>query len=211
MLTRCSLHAASDSSARVGAAAGHHGPITALVRNSFQPKFFLSTGDWTARLWTEDLRVPICVSPYAPAALTAARWSPTRWGHPGLQSRSIRPRQLPAPWPASVHARGVPHTQTAWQASARCGHGVRVLSWAACGQAGGVPGRASRWRAGLLGLPGQPGSARARAAGAPPARAPRLPSTGWASRDSKQHILCKAKRRLLALSVACFGPCACEC
>ena len=46
-------------------AAGHHGPITALVRNAFQPKFFLTTGDWTARLWNEDLRVPICMSPYA--------------------------------------------------------------------------------------------------------------------------------------------------
>ena len=96
VLTQCSLHVASDSSTHVGAAAGHHGPITALVRNSFQPKFFLSTGDWTARLWTEDLRVPICVSPYAPAALTAARWSPTRWGRPGLQSRS------PAPTTAST-------------------------------------------------------------------------------------------------------------
>ena len=62
--------------------AGHHGPITALVRNAFQPKFFLTTGDWTARLWNEDLRVPICTSPYAAAALTAARWSPTRRAPP---------------------------------------------------------------------------------------------------------------------------------
>jgi len=48
------------------------------VRNAFQPKFFLTTGDWTARLWNEDLRAPICTLPYAAAALTAARWSPTR-------------------------------------------------------------------------------------------------------------------------------------
>ena len=52
------------------------------MRNAFQPKFFLTTGDWTARLWNEDLRVPICTSPYAAAALTAARWSPTRRAPP---------------------------------------------------------------------------------------------------------------------------------
>ncbi|KAK9846621.1 hypothetical protein WJX81_007768 [Elliptochloris bilobata] len=70
---------AKNPADRVGTAyPGHHAPITALVRNAFQPKFFLTTGDWTARLWNEDLRVPICTSPYAAAALTAARWSPTR-------------------------------------------------------------------------------------------------------------------------------------
>ncbi|CAH8624911.1 unnamed protein product [Heterobilharzia americana] len=35
---------------------GHIGPIYALQRNPFFPKNFLSIGDWTARIWSEDIR-----------------------------------------------------------------------------------------------------------------------------------------------------------
>lgn len=35
---------------------GHHGPIYALQRNSFFPKNFLTVGDWTARIWSEDIK-----------------------------------------------------------------------------------------------------------------------------------------------------------
>ena len=34
----------------------HHGPIYALQRNPFYPQNFLTVGDWTARIWSEDSR-----------------------------------------------------------------------------------------------------------------------------------------------------------
>lgn len=64
-----------------GSYLGHHGWLAALARSPFFPKFFLSIGDWTARLWNEDLRAPIMCSRYGPAYLTGGGWSPSR---PGL-------------------------------------------------------------------------------------------------------------------------------
>ena len=49
-----------------------------LVRNPFYPKFFLSIGDWTARIWNEDLKTPIMTSKYHSAYMVGGRWSPTR-------------------------------------------------------------------------------------------------------------------------------------
>lgn len=60
--------------------AGHHGAVYALSRNPFFPKFFLSVGDWTTRVWNDDLRTPIVVSPYNACYLTGGGWSPTRPG-----------------------------------------------------------------------------------------------------------------------------------
>lgn len=60
-------------------AAAHHGPVYGLVRNPFYPKFFLSIGDWTARIWNEDLKTPIMTSKYHSAYMVGGRWSPTRW------------------------------------------------------------------------------------------------------------------------------------
>lgn len=57
---------------------GHHGPVYGLVRNPFYPKYFLSIGDWTARIWNEDLKTPIMSSKYHSSYLTGGRWSPTR-------------------------------------------------------------------------------------------------------------------------------------
>eukprot|EP00164_Ancoracysta_twista_P002327 GFYU01003075.1.p1 GENE.GFYU01003075.1~~GFYU01003075.1.p1 ORF type:complete len:570 (+),score=204.31 GFYU01003075.1:231-1940(+) len=66
---------------RIGAAyGGHHGPIYALQRNPFAPKFFLSVGDWTARIWMEDLRTPIMTTKYHMSYLTDGCWSPSRPG-----------------------------------------------------------------------------------------------------------------------------------
>ncbi|KAL3145226.1 Dynein, 70 kDa intermediate chain, flagellar outer arm [Trebouxia sp. C0010 RCD-2024] len=66
---------------RVGASfPGHHGPVYGLVRNPFYPKYFLSIGDWTARIWNEDLKTPIMTSKYHSSYLTGGRWSPTRPG-----------------------------------------------------------------------------------------------------------------------------------
>lgn len=35
---------------------GHHGPVYALARNPFYPKIFLTVGDWTARIWSEEIK-----------------------------------------------------------------------------------------------------------------------------------------------------------
>lgn len=34
----------------------HHAPIYAIQRNPVHSKFFLTVGDWTARVWVEDLK-----------------------------------------------------------------------------------------------------------------------------------------------------------
>ena len=60
--------------------AGHHGAIYSLSRNPFFPKFFLSVGDWTTRVWNEDLRAPLVTSPYNASYLTGGAWSPSRPG-----------------------------------------------------------------------------------------------------------------------------------
>lgn len=59
---------------------GHHGPVYALERNPFFPKYFMSIGDWTARIWMEDVRTPIVMSKYHDTFLTGGTWSPTRPG-----------------------------------------------------------------------------------------------------------------------------------
>ena len=63
----------------VWVSAGHCGPVYGLTRNPFYPKFFLSTGDWSVRVWNEDLRTPVITSRFMPAHLTSCRWSPSRW------------------------------------------------------------------------------------------------------------------------------------
>ncbi|KFM24582.1 Dynein, 70 kDa intermediate chain, flagellar outer arm [Auxenochlorella protothecoides] len=59
---------------------GHHGHITALQRHPAFPKFFLSCGDWSARVWSEDVGHAVMATPYAPGYVTAGAWSPTRAG-----------------------------------------------------------------------------------------------------------------------------------
>lgn len=58
---------------------GHHGPVHALHRNPFFPKNFLTVGDWTARIWSEDIRdSSIMWTRYQMSFLTDACWSPVR-------------------------------------------------------------------------------------------------------------------------------------
>eukprot|EP00762_Andalucia_godoyi_P000256 ANDGO_03198.mRNA.1 Dynein intermediate chain 3 len=59
---------------------GHHGPIYAVKRNMFAPKFFLTVGDWTARIWVDDITTPIMTTKYHTSYLTSGAWSPTRPG-----------------------------------------------------------------------------------------------------------------------------------
>lgn len=63
-----------------GGTGKHHGPVYALTRNS-QVKYFLSVGDWSAKIWSEELFSPIMQTRYHSAYLTDGCWSQTR---PGL-------------------------------------------------------------------------------------------------------------------------------
>lgn len=58
----------------------HHGPVYAVQRNPTHSKFFMTIGDWTARLWCEDLKTPIMSTAYHDSYVTAGCWSPTRAG-----------------------------------------------------------------------------------------------------------------------------------
>ena len=60
----------------------HHGPVYNIERNPGHLKYFLSIGDWSAKIWSEDLKVhPIMQTRYHSAYLTDGCWSPSR---PGL-------------------------------------------------------------------------------------------------------------------------------
>lgn len=60
----------------------HHGPVYALQRNPTNTKYFLSIGDWSAKIWTEEgPKTPIMQTRYHSAYLTDGCWSHTR---PGL-------------------------------------------------------------------------------------------------------------------------------
>ncbi|GMH43207.1 hypothetical protein BSKO_11129 [Bryopsis sp. KO-2023] len=72
---------AKNPADRVGASyPGHHGPVYGLKRNPFSPKYFLSIGDWTARVWNEDLKVPLMTTSYHTSNIVGGTWSPTRPG-----------------------------------------------------------------------------------------------------------------------------------
>ena len=58
----------------------HHGRVHSIQRNLTHNKFFLSIGDWTAKIWAEDLKTPIITTKYHSNYLTGGCWSPTRIG-----------------------------------------------------------------------------------------------------------------------------------
>lgn len=57
----------------------HLGPVLAITRNPAFLKNFLTVGDWTARIWSEDCRESaIMWTRNQPAMLTDGVWSPTK-------------------------------------------------------------------------------------------------------------------------------------
>jgi dynein intermediate chain 2 len=58
----------------------HCGPVYALQRNFYFPKFYLTVGDWCVKLWNEEIRSPILTSKAYSSYVTDAAWSPTRPG-----------------------------------------------------------------------------------------------------------------------------------
>jgi len=60
----------------------HHGPVLAVKRNPILTKYFLSVGDWTAKIWADDFKqFPLVTTKYNDVLLTDGAWSPTK---PGL-------------------------------------------------------------------------------------------------------------------------------
>ena len=58
----------------------HHGPVYSIKRNSFHPKYFLTVGDWTMKIWVEELKSPLFQSAPVPARFSSGGWSPSRPG-----------------------------------------------------------------------------------------------------------------------------------
>ena len=66
----CNRKAKNPSDRVAGAFYGHHGPVYGLQRHPFAVKYFLSVGDWTARIWAEDNKQPLITTRYHNTYLT---------------------------------------------------------------------------------------------------------------------------------------------
>ena len=58
----------------------HCGPVYALQRNPWFPKFYVTVGDWSVKVWNEEIRSPILTSKFFKSYVLDAAWSPTRPG-----------------------------------------------------------------------------------------------------------------------------------
>ncbi|XP_060544214.1 dynein axonemal intermediate chain 2 [Pantherophis guttatus] len=75
----CNRKAKTPAEKIVCTFSGHHGPIYSLSRNPFYPKNFMTVGDWTARIWSEESKEScIMWTKYHMAYLTDGCWSTTR-------------------------------------------------------------------------------------------------------------------------------------
>jgi len=81
-ILNCNRKAKNPSERILFSLTGHHGPIYGLKRNPFYPKYFMSIGDFTARIWCEDaqMKQPLLSTKYHGQYLTGGTWSPTRPG-----------------------------------------------------------------------------------------------------------------------------------
>ncbi|KAI9223721.1 WD40-repeat-containing domain protein [Blastocladiella britannica] len=79
LVTMCNKKAKTPADRISHSFASHLGPIKALQRNPFFTKNFLTIGDWSAKLWSEDVRSSIFQTKYHSSSfLTDGCWSPTR-------------------------------------------------------------------------------------------------------------------------------------
>ncbi|XP_064216038.1 dynein intermediate chain 3, ciliary isoform X2 [Tribolium castaneum] len=75
----CNRKGKTPQEKMIGRFAAHYGPVLALQRNPAFLKNFLTIGDWTARIWSEDCRESsIMWTSFHKALLTDGAWSPTR-------------------------------------------------------------------------------------------------------------------------------------
>jgi len=81
LIISCNRKAKTPAEKIVCTYPGHYGPVYSLQRNPFFPKNFLSIGDWTARVWSEDIREScIMWTKFHSSYLTDGAWSPLRPG-----------------------------------------------------------------------------------------------------------------------------------
>ncbi|XP_023672742.1 dynein axonemal intermediate chain 2 isoform X2 [Paramormyrops kingsleyae] len=79
LVVSCNRKAKTPAEKIVCTYSGHHGPIYALQRNPFFPKNFLTVADWTARIWSEDIKESsIMWTKYHMSYLMDGCWSPVR-------------------------------------------------------------------------------------------------------------------------------------
>lgn len=93
--------------------ASHLGPVYSVKRNPANTKYFLSVGDWSSKLWFEDLKSPVVLNRYESSYVTAGCWSPTRpgvfftakmdgtmdiWDIFYKQNEPVFPTKVPAPF-----------------------------------------------------------------------------------------------------------------
>ena len=70
-----------EITARYGLDQGKHlGPVCSINRSPPNTKYFLTVGDWSAKIWVEDIKAPIMRTKYHGSYLTDGCWSPTRNG-----------------------------------------------------------------------------------------------------------------------------------
>eukprot|EP00033_Pygsuia_biforma_P003171 GCRY01003479.1.p1 GENE.GCRY01003479.1~~GCRY01003479.1.p1 ORF type:complete len:569 (-),score=172.78 GCRY01003479.1:437-2143(-) len=74
----CNRKVKSPSERIVSTFLAHHGPVYSLQRNPFFNKYFLSVGDWSAKIWHEDIHTPVTCTTYGSTYLSGGAWSPVR-------------------------------------------------------------------------------------------------------------------------------------
>ncbi|PAA61501.1 hypothetical protein BOX15_Mlig008431g2, partial [Macrostomum lignano] len=75
----CNRKGKTDADKIVAVYPGHIGPVYALQRNPQFPKIFMSVGDWTTRIWSEDIKEnAIMWTKYHQSGLTDGCWSTVR-------------------------------------------------------------------------------------------------------------------------------------
>ncbi|XP_046403113.1 dynein intermediate chain 3, ciliary-like isoform X2 [Ischnura elegans] len=76
----CNRKGKTPAEKLVGQYSAQIGPVVALQRNPAFLKNFLTVGDWTARIWSEDVRESAIIwTGYHRVMLTGGGWSPTRY------------------------------------------------------------------------------------------------------------------------------------
>jgi len=65
---------------RYGADNRHLGPIYSINRNLQSSKIFMTVGDWSAKIWMDDLKTPLVRTKFHGSYLTDGCFSPTRVG-----------------------------------------------------------------------------------------------------------------------------------
>ncbi|KAL4648624.1 dynein intermediate chain 2, axonemal-like [Arapaima gigas] len=79
LVISCNRKAKTPAEKIVCTYSSHQGPIYALQRNPFFPKYFLTVADWTARIWSEDIKESSIMSTtFDMTYLMDGCWSPVR-------------------------------------------------------------------------------------------------------------------------------------